>query len=258
MRRLEATPAGRRYGFWKSPPDHRDFGAASAPLAKALPSVVDLSNYCGPVFDQGNEGSCTANAGAGNFEFLLRKFHNDDTILSRAFLYYQERLLDGSIGEGDCGSTGRSSCKAMNKFGVCAESDMPYVAGSFDLAPSAAQLAAARKFVSGAYHALNTVADIKSCLASGFPALLGFVVYESFEMGWSTPGYMPIPKPTEEILGGHETLIIGYDDSKSACLVRNSWGTSWGLNGNFWFPYSALADPNVFEESWIQHLGKPW
>lgn len=260
---LKLSPAGRRYGLLKSPPDFRDFSLLGAPVLKsvsALPPSVDLESYCGPVFDQGQEGSCTANAGAGNLEYLFRRFKEDALIFSRAFLYYQERLLDGSLKEGDCGSTGRSSCKAMNQFGVCLDSAMPYVEGDFNTAPTADQLAAALEYPSGAYHQVNSVADVKSCLASGYPVLIGFTVYDSFESEeTASTGIMPIPdKATEQVLGGHEVLVIGYDNSRRALKVRNSWGASWGANGNFWMPYECAADPDVLIDAWMQHLGKAW
>src|ERR1035441_7421720 len=33
---------------------------------------------------------------------------------------------------------------------------------------------------------------------------------------------------------GHCIVIIGYDDTKQAWLIRNSWGTGWGTNGYGW------------------------
>ena len=50
-----------RYGWHPDLPDARDH-FYSAPLAKALPSAVDLRPNCPPVYDQGQRGSCTANA----------------------------------------------------------------------------------------------------------------------------------------------------------------------------------------------------
>lgn len=261
MTPLNLSPAGRRYGYIASPPDYRDLSLMAAPLTrKALPPSADLEPYCGPVFDQGQEGSCTANAGCGNLAYLYNRFKGLKVTFSRAFLYYQERALDGSLDQGDCGSTGRSSCKVMNQFGVCQDSDMPYVAGDFSTPPNPVQLAVAAHWPSGAYHTLHTVVDIKSCLASDYPVLVGFTVYSSFESQQvAETGIMPVPnKSSEQVLGGHEVLFIGYDDSRQAFKVRNSWGSNWGLSGNFWFPYAAAADPEILIDAWMQHLGKPW
>jgi C1A family cysteine protease len=59
-----------------------------------------------------------------------------------------------------------------------------------------------------------------------------------------------MPKPTENVLGGHAVLAVGYDDSKSAVLVRNSWGSGWGLNGYFWLPYDYITNPNLADDMW--------
>lgn len=37
----------------------------------------------------------------------------------------------------------------------------------------------------------------------------------------------------------HDVIIIGWDDSKGAWLMRNSWGASWGTGGYAWVKYGA-------------------
>ena len=39
--------------------------------------------------------------------------------------------------------------------------------------------------------------------------------------------------------GGHAVVIVGWDDSKSAWRVKNSWGTDWGENGYMWIAYGS-------------------
>lgn len=264
---LIVSPAGRRYGLLPSKPDHRDFGLASfAQLStEVLPPLTDLEQWCGPVKDQGNLGACTAFAGCGMREFLYRKYTPYEKnmiaapVFSPMFLYWKEREFDGSLSEGDTGSTGRSACNVLNGAGVCLETGDPYNPSNFQTAPTPEQIAEAAKFTAGSYHRVYAVQDIKSCLTSGYALVLGFTVFESFEENIGSDGMMPVPnKKTEQVLGGHETLIIGYDDEKSALKVRNSWGKGWGASGNFYMPYSVAADSDVFMDAWIQHLGGPW
>jgi hypothetical protein len=61
---------------------------------------------------------------------------------------------------------------------------------------------------------------------------------------------MPIPKKGERLVGGHAVTLIGYDDSKQAFLIQNSWGTEWGLNGKFWMPYSFALDSRECDDFW--------
>lgn len=257
---LIKSPGGRRYGYHADAPSASDSYACFNHLSANVPSV-DLEPFCGPVKDQGDLGACTAFAGTGMREFLNRKYepHNPQVVLSPLFLYYQERQFDGDLSQGDTGSTGRTSVHCMNQFGICLESQDGYDIAEFQQAPTSEQVAEALQYKAGAYHKLsNTVQDMKNCLASGYAFVVGFTVYESFESDWSVPGYMPLPKDGESILGGHETLWIGYDDSKAAFKVRNSWGSSWGLSGNFWFPYTAVEASNIVQDAWVQHLGPAW
>ena len=46
-----------------------------------------------------------------------------------------------------------------------------------------------------------------------------------------------MPSPTDTLLGGHAVCIVGYDDSRSIFIGRNSWGKSWGDRGYFYIPY---------------------
>ena len=250
---LPISPAGRRYGFRPSPKDHRDFGAGRFLGAIPIPPVMDLEPWCGRVKDQGQEGSCTAHAGTENLEYLYRKFKNQTHTFSPQFLYYVEREMDGDLDQGDVGSYGRTSVICMQKLGCCLLSSDPYDPSQMDNPPSNSQIVEAGNFRAGAYHALSTVDEMKHCLASHYPFLLGFTVYESFEQTGSDG---MVPSPSGSVLGGHEVLVIGYDDAISRFKVRNSWGSGWGASGNFFLAYTDLSE--VVSEAWIQHFGKPW
>jgi C1A family cysteine protease len=225
---------------------------------------MDNLDFMGPVLDQGNEGSCTAHAAAADREFLhWKEIDNRGQVVapgtegmySPSFIYYLERQIDGTLSEGDSGSYGRTSCMALNKFGCALRSEMPYIAGDFTTAPTQAQLDGAKKWATGQYHRLATVDDMKSCIASGYNFRIGFAVYESFEA--IGPNGVWSPEPSEDVLGGHEVLGIGFDDAVNggSFLVRNSWGPKWGNYGNFWLRYSDAANSDILLDSWIQHLG---
>jgi C1A family cysteine protease len=256
---LIKSKGGRRYGYRKDAPSSSDKYACFNHMSVGVP-LVDLESFCGPVKNQGDLGACTAFAGTGMREFLARKYERgSQAVFSPLFLYYKEREFDGDLSQGDTGSEGRTSVHCMNEFGVCLESQDGYDIAAYQEAPTEEQLAEALQYRAGAYHKLaNTVQDMKNCLASGYAFVVGFTVYESFESKWSVPGYMPLPKESENILGGHEVLFIGYDDSKAAFKVRNSWGSDWGLGGNFLFPYTAVDANYIVQDAWIQHMGKPW
>jgi len=257
----------RRYGVVRDTPDHRDRGVFRLAPPVLLPAAVDLETYLGPVKDQGQEGSCFAFAGAGQREFLYRRYGlyekaqqlaASDAVFSAQYLFFRTHEMEKTVGQ-DCGAQIRSVVKTLNTAGICLEKSDGYDPTTAWSIPTAAQDAEARLFEAGAYHRLSTVDDMKSCLASGYTFIAGFGVYASFEeKQWLAAGIMPIPKPKEMLLGGHAVLFFGYDDDRHAFKVRNCWGEKWCLGGNFWFPYAAAADSNILWDAWIQHLGKAW
>ena len=97
----------------------------------------------------------------------------------------------------------------------------------------------------------QTEQAIKETLLSGAAVAFGFNVYSSFYGSWvEDTVVMPIPKPGEELLGGHAILCIGYDDAKKAFLIQNSWGENWGIGGKFWMPYSFALNKNECDDFW--------
>lgn len=92
---------------------------------------------------------------------------------------------------------------------------------------------------------------MKGCLASGYPFVFGFSVYESFEsQAVAQTGIVPMPSPNEQLLGGHAVLAVGYDDEQGRFIVRNSWGKDWGMEGYFTIKYDYLLNDNLADDFW--------
>lgn len=245
------------YGWVPDLPDHRDilYGVVrKAP--KKLPRLVDLRPHCSPVENQGDLGSCTGNALAGAVEFLEKKNGVRFVNVSRLFIYYNERVIEHSVNE-DSGAMIRDGIKSLVKQGVCSEKKWPYVISKFTVKPSATCFKDALDHQVTSYARLQTVNEMRACLADGYPFVFGFSVYESFESNAvANTGVAPVPKPKEKMLGGHAVLAVGYDDAKKTFLVRNSWGTGWGMKGYFTLPYDYLADRNLSDDFWTIRRGE--
>jgi C1A family cysteine protease len=235
-----------KFGWKPQLPDLRDY--AFAKIAKAvpkLPDVIDLRNKCSAVEDQGNLGSCTANALAGNLEFLEQV----KTDLSRLFIYYNERVIIGTA-QYDSGANLRDGIKTLVSQGVCKEAEWPYNIAKYAVRPSALCYTRAKPHTITSYYALRTKDDMLKCLASGFPFVFGFSVYSSFVSdATAKTGIVTMPKPGEQLLGGHAVMAVGYDVKKAMFLVRNSWGTGWGLKGYFWMPFAYMT-PSLTGDFW--------
>jgi len=257
--RQKAPDARRiaRYGWIPDLPDGRDhvFSAVRYRAAAALPPSADLRSLCPPVADQGQLGSCTANALAGALEFLEDKDKVPYADLSRLFIYYNERSVEGTVST-DSGAMIRDGIKTLAKRGVCREAIWPYVISRFALKPSAACYTDGLKHRITSYERLQTLEDMRACLAAGFPFVFGFTVYESFESpAVARTGVVPMPGPDERTLGGHAVVAVGYDDQAAQFLARNSWGAAWGQKGYFKMPYAYLQDRNLSDDFWTIRRG---
>ena len=216
---------------------------------------MDLTPQCPPVYDQGQLGSCTANAIGAAFEFELVKQGLPDFAPSRLFIYYNERAMEGSVGT-DSGAQIRDGIKSVAKQGVCAEPMWPYVIAKFKTKPPKPCYVEALKHKASLYQRLvPTLNQLKGCLASGYPFVFGFTVYDSFESpAVAKSGHAPMPAPAEAVIGGHAVMAVGFDDGNQWFIVRNSWGTSWGLKGYFTLPYAYVTDPNLADDFWTIRL----
>ena len=248
----DPAPSSRHFRGWiPDLPDHRDFLYADVrPTGVRLPKSVDLRPSMSPVENQGQLGSCTANALAGALEFLEVKSGQSFVDLSRLFIYYNERAIEHSVGS-DSGAMIRDGIKTLAAQGVCPEKEWPYVISTFTKKPSAKCYTDAKKHTIQTYHRIASLAEMRACLADGYPFVFGFSVYESFESATvAKSGVLNMPKPGERQVGGHAVCAVGYDDAAKRVLVRNSWGPAWGKKGYFTMPYDYVANRNLSDDFW--------
>lgn len=280
---------GHAMGWLPDYPDFRDYTPEHAEIKpllkkiglpdkrkKVLPPTTDLRQFCSAIEDQGELGSCTAQAGAGMVEYFANRAKVRYSDVSRLFLYKVTRNLMRQ--KGDTGAFIRTTMGALVLFGVPPENYWPYDEKDFDKEPPAFCYAYAQNYQAITYYRLDTsgvsksdlLGAIKSNLVAGLPSMFGFTVFNSISQANSS-GLIPYPTPGEKILGGHAIMAVGYDDAveipnsnpdgptcRGAFLIRNSWGTGWGQQGYGWLPYDyaskglAIDWWSILKNEWVE------
>jgi C1A family cysteine protease len=253
----------RRYGLkWGGPvaPHIARFDLEKAGGYDPKITSVDLRPLFPPCFDQGQLGSCVDNACAGLICYLQATEKLSPQFMpSRLYLYYYARSIMGSqyIMQ-DSGSTVQNGVQSM-QHGFCSEKSWPYSDNAIQFRlkpwPWCDSSAKQHQIVGSDYQSVpQDLNSFRAALQARNPILIGISVYDSFESQTvAQTGIVPIPNTsTEQLLGGHCLLIVGYDDSKQWFIVRNSWGSgsAWGDNGYCYIPYGYIMNPSLSSDFW--------
>lgn len=251
------TPAFRRINVVRSPKDPRDYRLL---LLKSNPRFLSAINHktkLNFVYDQGQIGSCTANATGSMYSWVVNNQSRQIFIPSRLFLYYNTRQLQGTT-YSDSGATLRNTMQALRNNGVCAEPNWRYLYENlFERpTPNCYEEGATRQALSYAAVSISIV-PMKNVLQTR-PFVLGILVYSSFfNPSVAKTGIVPVPDiRREQLLGGHAILVIGYDDRRKAFYCRNSWGTSWGIKGDFYLPYEYATNRRLAFDAWVLYTAE--
>jgi C1A family cysteine protease len=151
----------------------------------------------------------------------------------------------------------RDGMKTCAKDGVPPENDWPYKIQNFTTKPPQASYDHALRHQVMKYYRIPTglLIYMKNCLAQGFPFVFGMAVFQSFEtQEVLKTGIMPMPGPTEVMVGGHAVLAVGYNDVSKRLTVRNSWGPEWGMRGYFTMPYEYVQSADFVDDFWTIRL----
>lgn len=228
------------FGWVPDIPDGRDYLYKAIKPVIRLPEKVDLRKHCSAVEKQGSLGSCTAQALAGNIEFLDRKDDGSYTDMSRLFIYYNERVIMDTV-DYDSGASLRNGIKTLKNEGACYERTWPYVIKRFDEKPPRECYAEAMEHRVESYHRIRGLYEMLTCLAEGYPFVFGFTVYESiYSPRVRKTGVINLPGSEEMAIGGHAVMAVGYDRKAKRFIVRNSWGGDWGMGGYCTMPFRYL------------------
>lgn len=246
-----------RYGWRRDLPDPRDhmWGLSLEEQFSLLPAEWSLRDKMPPVYNQGELGSCTANAIGACVEYQEMKQGQPSVMPSRLFIYWNERKLEGTTAS-DSGAQIRDGIKVVATFGAPPETDWPYDITQFAAEPPPQAYQDARKHLASYGRVVQSAHSFQASLFFHRPVVFGFAVFESFE-SIGPDGIMPFPDPhRERLLGGHAVVIVGYRQINNQLYfeVRNSWGDGWGDQGYFWMPAEYAITPNACSDFWHLNL----
>jgi len=218
-------------------------------------SVSDLENRFPPIGDQGQYGTCVAWAAGYNLKTALNGIEKgwNSTELSRTTNQTSPKDLWFTIPSAEKGSNCNgtnfeAALDALIAKGASNLSSVPYTSmGSCSGTSNGNannKLANYRKIaynysLAGGSGSLGLTEDnLKSYLAQGRPILFGAKLGDRF-MRWNNASVLSSDTYNDPNMqhAYHAMVLVGYDNSKNAFKVRNSWGSSWGDRGSIWVDY---------------------
>lgn len=258
-----------RYGF---KPALRQFEPTANVFGiKIKPEVDPRDVLAGILNNQWACGSCTSNTVEEAVRYDAILDGHDPGQLSRWWIYYGERKLEGVLGQGDTGAFGHDGFMVARR-GIPPESAWPYAWSGMEQdqapdplvfdppSPPSEALSEAHYFTltKPVVSVPQNQHSVMAVLSNRQTVAIGFTVYPSFESQQTAQtGIVVMPQQGEQPIGGHEVLIVGYLKSEPHyALVMNSWGR-WGLNqsGFFLMPWAMIVDPSITSD--LRTIARP-
>ena len=206
-----------------------------------------------PVKDQQQCGSCWAFSGMSVYESIYKIMHGKELDLSEQ---YTVDCLEGVTVAGvraDCGSCNGGNVpflfRTMVTNGTTLESRFPYRAKNSSCSRKNATMPYKIKQYGYISYGQPTVKEIKEAICKYGPVYSSLKVTELFKAyaGGIYDEKVSVSGPRDT---NHAIVIVGWDDSKNAWLVRNSWSSGWGEGGYVWIEYGCANIGN--NVAWIR------
>jgi hypothetical protein len=218
----------------------------SPPEVPALPPLVDLTATVPKPGDQGAENSSTAWAVGYAAKSYHERLEEGWPISDGRYQFSPAWLYNQSNDGVDQGSRISTVMDLVVRVGADTLRFFPYSAGVYGVQPDAASFQRAGRFKAAGWGTVPVAIDaFRQVLNGGQPIVVGMEVFSDFETLSPSNAIYDTVADGEKSRGSHAVTIIGYDDSKEAFKLINSWGASWGLSGYGWIGYSFVANEQL-------------
>ena len=184
------------------------------------------------VLNQGNLGSCVANAYASSVQYLI------GVLPSRLYLYFNGRVGTGYSNKEDFGLDLSDALQIFTSYTLPPETLWGYVPNNFSrLPPNTTYTCSPISSKKIRYTAiLQTDTNIMNSIYLKNPVIFGIYVYTSFlTANVAKTGIIPLPNTKKEAYqGGHCIFVIGWTKYQNVdyYIMQNSWGSNWGNTGS--------------------------
>ena len=234
--------------------DHRMLLSAGLPPVRA--ENLDMLRLVPEILDQGDIGSCVANAALGAIR-LKQKVQSGERMPelgSRLLTYY---LCRGYLGteDSDSGAQIRDAFRSFNAYGFCRESAYPYRPGRFAQKPPAHLFTRSfdqrdpARYWRISSHGEQRIAELKAAIDAGNPIVCGAMIGQAF-LDWEGTIGMTCPLSVGAA-AGHAFYLAGYHEL--GVVAVNSWGRSWGDLGRFCISWDnpTMGDVDKLLDIWV-------
>ncbi|GIL61723.1 hypothetical protein Vafri_16122, partial [Volvox africanus] len=209
-------------------------------------------NYISPVKDQGSCGTCVAFAAAAVAEAAVpavsgARVNTND--FSEQWLFFCNGMYFPDCTSGWYASEAADVIVSKN---IPYEYNYPYLDGPGCTLSSPPESRPGGTFSQTTYTDINLA---KEHIRTYGSVMTYFAVYTDF-FSWDFSSGPYVWDGVSELTGYHEVQTIGYSDSGSYWVAKNSWGTSWGEQGFFRISYDANvgfmsgANDNIIGLTW--------
>ena len=203
-----------------------------------------------PIRDQDGCGSCWAFGTTAAFE-------GSYAIRNHSLIDASEQDILSCSGVGSCsGGVAPDVYGRIVSNGTATEFGYPYTAtdSACKTGPSRPYRASNWGFVE-ASGGIPSVAATKAALCEHGPVSVALLATAAFQ-AYTGPAVFNETSPPGI---NHTVSIVGWDDARHAWLIKNSWGTTWGMNGYGWIDYdsNSIGDQAAWVDAALVYLKLP-
>ncbi len=218
-----------------------------------LPASFDLSSQMPQVGDQGSQNSCVGWA----VGYYLKSFHehNEHQLpyginadythrYSPAFIYNIAK-----IDSCQSGATLFDALKLLKTTGTPPWEDMPYHQNDCTTTPSKVAIEKAMCGKISNFKRFDTqsvyfLSNLKYFLSRSYPIVVAIELYDDFiypQKHNNEYFFKELNAQESPTSLSHALLVVGYDESRNAFKIINSWGVHWGNEGYLWIDYEVFG-----------------